>query len=138
LLQRKTSPTHTSCSPPPSAADRAAKKKRREAFLKSYNKRTNTTSLRSLAKLHGIGLATASRLASGKTQTGSLPGRRYLLPSAVEEELVKSLLNCAKNACAVRVAQIPLIVRRIAEKMGIAIDEFVCSRPPSGQETQLT
>ena len=38
------------------------------------------------------------------------------------------MLNCAKNACAVRVAQILLIVRRIAEKMGIAIDEFVCMR----------
>lgn len=105
-----------------------AKAARRAAFLKAFTSRTNTFSLRKLEKIYGISHGAAVRLVHGDTKPESHAGRSTVLPGEVENELVRRLLNCAKNACAVKLDSFPHIVMTLISKMGIEAPDFVASR----------
>jgi len=101
--------------------------RRKQLFLKAVKNKASSISLRQLEKMHQISHSTALRLRQGVTRPESRAGRKPLLPPEVEQQLVLSLLNCAKQACSVRLNQLPTIIAQLAQKYDV-LDHVVCTR----------
>lgn len=81
--------------------------------------------MRKLAKRHGLSFSAAQRLTQKETYAETLPGRSNVLPLEIEAKLVESLMNCAKNACAIKMAVFPKIVAALGAKYGHDVRDFV-------------
>jgi hypothetical protein len=125
LASRFTDLTVTCLHLPNRQKDREEKAFRRQAFLEAFHSKKNTLSLRKLAKKHGLSFPAAQRLTQKETVAETLPGRSNVLPLEIEALLVKSLLNCAKNACAIKMVVFPKIVVALAAKYGHDCRDFV-------------